>query len=102
MSKSYAKYKTIGICCGSNTGFYRDRRKHQRHVNKHRIRNTIANSGIEEFDEKYEEYYIPKNDDWEEPTDGHYKLTAKELRDMRKKNKKSYGLYVTKNNKIKK
>lgn len=102
MSKSYGKYKTMGICYGSNTEFYRERRKHQRRVNKHRIRNTMANADIEEFDEKYEEFTIPKNDTWEEPTDGHYKLTAKELRDMRKKNKKSYGVYITRNNKIKK
>lgn len=102
MSKSYGKHKTMGICDGSNTEFYRERRKHQRRVNKHRIRNTIANSDIEDFDDNYEAYSIPKNDDWEEPTDGHYKLTAKELREIRKKNRKSYGLYITRNNKIKK
>jgi hypothetical protein len=87
MSKSYGKHKTMGICYGSNTEFYLERRKHQRRVNKHRIRNTIANSDIEDFDDNYEAYSIPKNDDWEEPTDGHYKLTAKELREMRKKNR---------------
>lgn len=102
MSKSYAKYKTMGICYGSNTDFYRERRKHQRRVNKHRIRNTMANSNIGEFDEKYEEFTIPKNDDWEEPTDGHYKVTAKELNEIDKKRRKVFGLYTTKNNKIKK
>lgn len=100
MSKSYGKYKTMGICYGSNTEYYRHRRRHQRHVNKHRIRNTMANTDIDEFDDKYQEFSIPKNNTWEEPTDGHYKLTAKELK--KKKWYGSYGVYATKNNKIKK
>lgn len=102
MSKSYGKYKTIGICYGSNTEFYRERRKHQRRVNKHRIRNTIANSDIEEFDDDYNEYSIPKTNDWYEPTDGHYKLTAKDLKQMKVEKRQLYKVYTTKNNKIKK
>ena len=102
MSKSYGKYKTMGIAYGSNTEYYRDRRRHQRHVNKNRIRNTIANTNIDEFDDNYQEYSIPKNNDWDEPTDGHYKVTAKELNEMDKKRRKVFGLYTTKNNKIKK
>ena len=61
MSKSFGKYVTMGICYGSNTEYYRGRRKHQRHVNKQRIRNIIANNNIEEFDEKYNPYNIEEN-----------------------------------------
>ena len=103
MSKSYGKYKTIGICTGSNTDFYRERRKHQRHVNNNRIRNILANYENDEFDDKYNDYKIPKEDSWEEPTDGHYKMTAKELNKIKKDYMKSFGnIYTTKNNKIKK
>ena len=102
MSKSYGKYKTVGICYGSNTEFYRGRRKHQRHVNNHRIRNVIANSNIEDFDDNYEAYTIPKNDDYKEPTDGHNKLNAKDLKRIAKRARKIYGVYTSKNNKVKK
>lgn len=102
MSKSYGKYKTVGVCRGSNTEYYRERRKHQRHVNNHRVRNVIANSEIDDFDDDFQEYHIPKNDTWDEPTDGHYKMTGKEIKKQTYKHRKNYGVYVTKDNKIKK
>ena len=98
MSKSYGNYKTQGICYGDNTEYYRERRKHQRRVNNHRIRNVIDNSNIDEFDDNYEEFLIPKKNDWEEPTDGTYKVTARDI----KQTKNKHGLYITKNNKVKK
>ena len=76
MSKSYGRYKTVGICYGSNTEFYRDRRRHERVVNKQQIRNLLANKNINEFDERFAQYKEPKNT-WDEPTDGSYKLYSK-------------------------
>lgn len=102
MSKSYGKYKTTGICTGSNTDYYRERRKHQRRVNKHRLRNTMANTDIEDFDDKYQDLKIPKKNDWDEPTDGTYKMTVKDLEELKGRTGKNYGVYSTKNNKIKK
>ena len=96
MSKSYAKNIKVGICTGSNTEFYRDRRKHQRRVNSNRIKNVLANNEIEEFDDKYIPYNIPKRDDWEEPTDGTVILSPKDVKEL-----DGYNIYVTKNNKIK-
>ena len=96
MSKSYAKNIKLGICTGSNTEFYRDRRKHQRRVNSNRIKNVLANNEIEEFDDKYIPYNIPKRDDWEEPTDGTVILSPKDVKEL-----DGYNIYVTKNNKIK-
>lgn len=96
MSKSYAKKIKLGICSGSNTEFYRDRRKHQRHINSNRIKNVLANNEADEFDDKYIPYNIPKNDDWEEPTDGTFILTPQDAKEYEK-----YGIYVTKDNKIK-
>ena len=49
MSKSYAKHKSVGICVGSNTSFYRNRRKLQRHINKNRMRAAIAKSDTDEI-----------------------------------------------------
>jgi hypothetical protein len=98
MSKSYGNYKTVGICTGSNTEFYKERRKHQRRVNKNRIRNVIANNEADDFDDKFIPYNIPKKDDWEEPTDGTIMVKAKDL-----ENKECYkGIYTYKSHKIKK
>lgn len=102
MSKSYGKYKTTGFCDGSNTEYYRERRKHQRRVNKHRLRNTIANNDIEDFDDRYQDLKLPKKNDWDEPTDGTYKMTVKDLEELKDRTGKKYGLYSAKNNKIKK
>lgn len=101
MSKSFGKYLRLGFCYGSNTEYYRKRRKHQRHVNKQRIRNIIANNNIDEFDEKYIPYNIPKRNDWDEPTDGTYKLTGKDIKRKEKEWFKKFA-YVNKNNKVKK
>ena len=63
----------------------------------------LAKYDSEEFDDNYNEFKIPKNDTWEEPTDGHYKMTAKELNKVKKEHMKSFrNIYSTKNNKIKK
>jgi hypothetical protein len=103
MSKSYGKYKTLGYCTGSNTDFYRERRKHERQVNNQRIRNILAHYENDEFDDTYNEYKIPKENQWDEPTDGHYKMTAKELNKQKKEYLKSFrNIYTTKNNRIKK
>lgn len=102
MSKSYGKYKTQGICYGDNTEYYRDRRKHQRRVNNHRIRNVIANNNIDDFDDNYQELTIPKKDSWDEPTDGTYRLHARDVKELKEKSRTPSGVYITKDNKIKK
>jgi hypothetical protein len=91
MSKSYGNYATVGICTGSNTEYYRDRRKHQRNVNKQRIRNTIANNDIEDFDDKFIPFEIPKKNDWDEPTDGTLKVKSDDFEKV-----KDYNLYIDK------
>lgn len=94
MSKSYSKYKMIGICYGNNTPFYRERRVHQRRVNKNRLRNAMAKYNNDEIDDEFIPYVIPKEDQWDEPTDGHYKGYPNELR---KRIGNYYnGIYLTK------
>lgn len=51
MSKSTGKYKTIGFCTGSNTEYYRNKRKADRRANNHNLRNFIANKAPEDYDE---------------------------------------------------
>ena len=74
MSKSYGKYKSVGNATGSNTSFYKERRRNSRNKNKQIIRNMMANYNPEDFDEIYEEYKSPKKDHWREPTDGTNKI----------------------------
>lgn len=102
MSKSYGKYKTIGVCYGSNTEYYRDRYRAFRNKNKQIIRNILANKSIDDFDEYYLDFRQPRKDSWNEPTDGTYKLDYKELKRYRNRSNYYRGIYPTKNNKIKK
>lgn len=103
MSKSYGKYKSLGICTGSNTEWYRMRRKHWRRVNRNRFRNIISKYDNEEIDENFNPYIIPKKNTWEEPTDGTVRYDYKRIKKMMKEyNGWSCGMYITKNNKVKK
>ena len=104
MSKSYAKYKTLGICYGNNTPWYRKRRKHQRRINKNRLRDTFAKFDKSDIDDNFNPFDIPKEDKWREPTDGHWKANAKIIKKLCKRNKINYrngyyGTYLTKNGK---
>ena len=103
MSKSYGKYKTCGICYGNNTPYYKDRRRKVRMKNKQRLENMIAHHNPEDYDDVFEPYIIPKKDTWMEPTDGSEKYDYKRIKKMMKKyNGWSGGMYITKNNKVKK
>ena len=93
MAKSYSRYKTVGICTGTNTEFYHDRRVRVRRKNAHNIRNVMANNPTEEFDDTFIPYKEPRNNRIE-PTDGTYKVYSKECDDFR-------GIYKFKN-KVKK
>ena len=72
MSRSYKKYASGGICCGSNTQYYRDRNKSTRNKNKHIIRNTLKKYNLDEIDgfELIDNKKNPNYDCWNEPTDG--------------------------------
>lgn len=98
MSKSYGKYLTVGMCYGNNTPYYRERRKHQRRVNRNLLRKVLAHFDGEEIDENFTSYNIPKENQWDEPTDGHWKSYPKEL--CAKIGWPGYkGVYLTKNGK---
>lgn len=103
MSKSYSKVKRFGICTGSNTEFYRDKRRNIRIKEKQVIRDTLAHNDVSEFDEVYTPLNIRLKDDWKEPTDGTFVMTGRAIvRDMTKKRNGSRCAYVTKGGKVKK
>ena len=84
MSRSYKKYASAGICCGSNTEYYRDRNRNTRNKNKHIIRNIFKRYDVDELAdidgfEFIENKRNPNYDTWNEPTDG--KWHARTFRD---------------------
>lgn len=97
MSKSYAKYKTCGIAYGNNTPWYEERRRRIRRINNHRIRNILANRNLEDFDDYFSPFILPKKDGWDEPTDGTVKISANDFKRCR-----CFNVYITKNKKVKK
>jgi hypothetical protein len=91
MSKSVAKYITIGIAEGSNTKYYRKRTKIRRAKNKMKLRMSLKD------DSDFIEFKQSKRNPYMEPTDG--------VRRVKSNNKylKCYkGVYVTYDGKIKK
>lgn len=99
MSKSHAKYLTVGMCYGNNTPYYKARRRMVRMKNRQRIKNMIAHYYPEDYDDVFNHYIIPTKDTWLEPTDGHWKMYPKELKKKLKCNCYS-GVYLTKNGKM--
>ncbi len=96
MSKSYGKYITVGFCYGSNTEYYRDRNRYFRNKNRQIIRNLVANKNIQDFEDCYLDFRQPRKNDWDEPTDGTYKVTVRDTKN------RSWGTKIYKfKNKIK-
>lgn len=100
MSKSYSKVKRVGICSGTNTDFYRERRKMFRAKDKQAMRDALAHCDIEDFDDEYEPHNEVFKDEWTEPTDGSCIYTAKGIEETYKGGLR--GVYTTKDGKIKK
>ena len=82
MSRTYRKNIRIGICYGDNRSFYAARRKKRRRILRHNLRNALANYKNEDIDEHIEGDTMPKEDQWNEPTDGHYGINKSTLKIM--------------------
>lgn len=72
MSKTYRKNIRASIACGSNTEWYKLRRRWIRHKKKQALVNTIKHYPQEEIDNYFTEPLFCKKDTWREPTDGYY------------------------------
>lgn len=91
MSKTLAKYVTVGIAEGSNTNYYRKRNKIKRAKNKMKLRICLKD------DSDYIEFKQSKRNPYMEPTDGVRRIKANN-----KYLKYYHGIYTTTNGKIKK
>ncbi len=69
MSKTYRKNVRVGICTGSNTEFYRERRRTHRRKVKNKLK-KLQNSGTKEDMENVQLEKLIKRNSWEELTDG--------------------------------
>lgn len=69
MSKTYRKNVRVGICGGTNTEFYRGRRRKNRRTTKTQLHNVVTNGSDEDI-ENVSFDKLPKRDDYTEPTDG--------------------------------
>ena len=76
MSRTRRKYIKMGICCGSNTEYYRQRRKRENAKNKQILINASKKYDGEEIDEHLYDVKLP-HDSWDEPTDGTYLIDYK-------------------------
>ena len=70
MSKTYRKNIRIGICYGSNTEFYRSRRRRKRRSDNTQIRTVVGKYDGEDIDDALNIERMPKRNSWLEPTDG--------------------------------
>lgn len=71
MARTYRKVIKLGVCSGSNTEYYRYKRRKTRRKNNQNLRNLIANFPIDEIDDRFVSTKMI-HDDWDEPTDGTY------------------------------
>lgn len=88
MSRTYHKYVKLYICKGDNRDFYRRRRRTRRSKINQEDRNIKANFGAEAIDDMWKGPCMPNEDQWMEPTDGHWV----ESRDSLKKMDRIWGL----------
>lgn len=72
MSRTYRKKIRVGICTGSNTDYYRKRRRFERHRNRQELKNKLLKFYADELDDNLNFIKLKKRDSWDEPTDGSY------------------------------
>jgi len=72
MSRTFKKNIRCFVCCGSNTEYYRARRRKVRRRCNHQLRTLMANRLPEDVDDLWTDPCLPKEDQWDEPTDGHW------------------------------
>lgn len=101
MSKTKRKAIRVGICNGSNTSFYRDRRKRQRRINAQKLRAASNSLIIDEDIDDVMYLKIPKKDDWREPTDGSILIEKEDLERYGKNKYVSKRQYDKLHNKLK-
>lgn len=80
MSRTYRKNIRCFCCYGDNREFYQIRRRQRRHRTNHEVRNLLANYGPEGLDERWKGADMTREDQWMEPTDGHWAENRESLK----------------------
>ena len=98
MSKSYARYRRVGNCVGSNTSYYRQRRRLYRARWKANMVRAFQRSEVKfpeilsdtsinlDYYTTIDDVYVhPEKehkfiDRWDEPTDGSWYITSKDIK----------------------
>ena len=80
MSRTYRKNIRCFNCWGDNREFYQRRRRQRRHRENHEVRSLLANYGPEGLDERWKGADMVFEDQWIEPTDGHYTINKRYLK----------------------
>lgn len=75
MSRSYKKRLRMHSCTGSNTEWYRARRRMKRRRDRNHMRYMLANNDIDTVSENLIFEHMPKSDTWNEPTDGSWSIS---------------------------
>lgn len=84
MSRSYKKHVRMFMCQGNNTPYYKLRRRSRRSRANRLLRSIIANYPAEEIDDRFIDDKLPKEDQWAEPTDGHWPANKRTIRKIEK------------------
>lgn len=80
MSRTYRKYIRCFTCYGDNREYYLLRRRQRRRRENHEIRTLLANYGSEGIDELWKGADMVFEDQWNEPTDGHWAINKQYLK----------------------
>ena len=75
MSRSYKKVLKLGNCTGSNTEYYKNRRRKLRRVSRQQLH-------INEDDFVHPEKLMKYKDSWNEPTDGTFLVDRKDVTEI--------------------
>lgn len=80
MSRSYRKVLRYGVCCGSNTSYYRKKRKKFRAKLKHILTKSMKEECPDDMF-VHPETVNQFKDTWAEPTDGYFIYTKEDATD---------------------
>lgn len=90
MSRTYKKNIRCFICYGDNREFYYHRRRKRKNAHRMQLRSLVAHYDANEIDDVWKEPNLPVEDQWAEPTDGHWVINKTRIKKMENK----YGYVV--------
>lgn len=86
MSRSYKKNIKCSMCGGDNRLFYRLRRRRRRARLRHEMRALTTKYNPDEIDEHVVGDTMKKDDQWAEPSDGHWGMNKDQYKQYKREN----------------